>query len=76
MTSVRHPDVTGWYQSKGLARDELAKRSGFSTDQIRCFETGVERTTGKPVSERTWHRFRLVCAALDAGLSAFNWERK
>jgi hypothetical protein len=50
-----------------LSRAELAAISGYSVATIATFEQG-HNPQGKPLSPGARRRYRLICAAIDAGL--------
>lgn len=41
--------------------------------QIALYEAG-KTNTGEPIDATAWHRYRLVCAGIMAGLE-FDWRR-
>lgn len=49
-----------------LSRVQLGKMTGYSTQAISLFEQGYDHN-GKPLGERAWKRYRLVCAGLMTG---------
>lgn len=53
-----------------LTRGELGKRTGYSIQAISLFEQGFDHN-GRPLGERSWRRYRLVCAGL--GVANFTW---
>jgi transcriptional regulator with XRE-family HTH domain len=58
----------------GLSREALSHRCGFSRSAIARFENGCYETTGKPIPPREMQKYKLICAALESGLS-FDWGR-
>ena len=53
-----------WREAKGYSRAQLADLIGYSERMVRSVESGAE-----PLMQR----YRLACAAVDAGLK-FDWE--
>ncbi|PWB94680.1 helix-turn-helix domain-containing protein [Methylosinus sporium] len=64
-----------WRESLKLSRRELAEITGYSESAIQDFEAGFQRGRDEraPIGEREMLRYRLACAAIDAGLN-FRWE--
>lgn len=46
--------------------------SGYSATQIQLFELG-RTNTGDPIAPAAWHKYKLICAAVMAGLT-FDWR--
>lgn len=62
-----------WRERLKLTRPMLSTLTGFSMTSIQSFETG-RRRDGKPIEEQALRRYRLCCAAVDAGLDqTFQW---
>lgn len=70
-----HDAARLWREKMGLTREQLSERIGYSTSMIRDFEAGAIRGRNTPIGEPEWRRYKLACAAIDAGLE-FNWGRK
>lgn len=52
-----------WRQHRmGMSRQQLSDATGFSVGAIKTFESG------RNCDEQVWRRYRLVCAAIAAGL--------
>lgn len=62
-----------WREACGMTRGALAELSGYSIRQIVIFEAG-RTNTGEPIAPEAWQRYRLICAAIMAGLD-FDWRR-
>lgn len=62
-----------WREACGMSRAELSELSGYSPAQIKLYEAG-RTNTGDPIAPAAWHKYRLVCAAVMAGLD-FDWRR-
>lgn len=54
-----------------ITRRELAVIAGYSEQSIQLFERGYDYR-GKPIAERAWKRYRLVCAGLH--VPRFDWS--
>lgn len=64
-----------WREGKGWSRAELSARLSLSPSVIQNMEAGHDLRTGKPVDPAAFARYRLACAALEHGLSGWNWGR-
>lgn len=53
-----------------LSRKQLSTAIGYSTQAISLFEQGYGHN-GKPLGERAWRKYRLVCAGLE--VTNFTW---
>ena len=53
-----------------LTRTQLSLETGYSVSAISLFEQGYDHK-GRPIGERAWKRYRLVCAGL--GVKNFTW---
>lgn len=62
-----------WRESLKLTRPQLSDLTGYSLSQILLFEKG-ETNAGDPIAPEAWQRYRLICAAVMAGLD-FDWRR-
>lgn len=72
---AEHVKARWWRQHvAGMTREELGAAVGYTVSEIANFEAGVRRQTGAPPSAAAWRRYRLACAAVAAGLSAWSWE--
>lgn len=69
-----HERARQWRKAIGLTIAQLSERSGFSVSAIHDFEAGQRRATGNPLDAASWRRYRLACAAIDAGAEAFDWS--
>lgn len=62
-----------WRTRLKLSKPALSEKTGFSKSSIDAFEAGSRRD-GKPIDENAFRRYRLCCAAIDAGLDGkFQW---
>jgi hypothetical protein len=62
-----------WRDRLKLTRPMLSTLTGFSPSSITSFEAGFRRD-GKSIDEQAFRRYRLCCAAVDAGLDQqFQW---
>jgi transcriptional regulator with XRE-family HTH domain len=68
-----HERARHWREACGMTRQELSELTGYSLRQIVLFEKG-ETNTGDPIAPEAWKRYRLICAAVMAGLD-FDWRR-
>ena len=67
-----HIRARHWRMGRGLSRPALAALTGYSVSAIMDHELGRTRGTGKPIGRAEMQRYRLACAAINAGL-AFDW---
>lgn len=67
--------MKAWRIARKLSTRQLAALTGFSEPSIRNFESGI-RSDGVQVSGSPALRYRLCCAAIDAGVTDFDWEVK
>ena len=58
-----------WRKRMRLTRRELAAQIGYSLSAISLFEQGYDHR-GKPIGERAWRRYRLVCTGFFAARRA------
>jgi len=68
-----HERARQWRDACGLTREQLSALSGYSESAIKQMETG-KNSAGDPVGDDAWQRYRLICAAIMAGLD-FDWRR-
>jgi transcriptional regulator with XRE-family HTH domain len=68
-----HERARQWRDALGLTRAALSDLTGYSTRQIELFESG-KTNAGEPIASAAWQRYRLICAAVMAGLD-FDWRR-
>lgn len=68
-----HEKARQWREALGLTRPQLSELTGYSLNQILLFEKGATNT-GEPIASAAWQRYRLICAAVMAGLE-FDWRR-
>ena len=62
-------DLRAWRTAMGYSsQDRAAEALGMSPSNYKDLETGVRRTTGKPI-EQIDRRTALACAAIAAGLA-------
>lgn len=64
-----------WRVRINLSQAELADRLGWTRQCISMFERGVN-SSGEPVSEWAWQRYKLACAGLQREIESrkeFNW---
>ena len=57
-----------WRERLGLSRGKLASLTGFSVAQVARFERGEGSREG-------WQKYRMSCAAVDAGWTTWHWQR-
>lgn len=67
-----HERAKQWRKRIGLTRRTLSDLTGFSPGSIACFEAG-RKSNGEPIDPSAFQRYRLACAAVQAGLS-FDWQ--
>ena len=54
---------------------EIAEKVGYSASTVSDIETGVVRGPhARPVPPETMHRYRLCCAAIEHGITDWNFE--
>lgn len=63
-----------WRVRLGLSRKRLAELSGYSPSAIQYMEGGINPQTGRKIGHADFARYRLVCAAVAAGL-VFDWDK-
>lgn len=68
-----HERAKQWRQAIGLTIGQLAERTGFDPGSIADIEAGRQRKNGAPISPTVMRRYRMACAAVDAGAEAFDW---
>jgi transcriptional regulator with XRE-family HTH domain len=68
-----HERARHWRETMKLSRAELSAMTGYSESSIKQMETG-KNSAGDPVGDDAWQRYRLICAAVMAGLD-FDWRR-
>lgn len=68
-----HEAARQWRENLGLTRAALSDLTGFSQQSIADYESGFQ-TKGTPVDPDAFKRYKLVCAAIHAGLS-FDWHK-
>lgn len=66
--------VRDWRLRHNLSQDELAGLTGWTRNSIYLMEHGISAKR-EPVSEWTWHRFKMACAGVEAKLRGmeFDW---
>jgi transcriptional regulator with XRE-family HTH domain len=67
-----HELARQWRERMGWSRAELAKLIGYSLSAIADYESGRSRSSGKPIGDNEWLRYRLACAAITAHIE-FDW---
>lgn len=67
-----HQRAKQWRIRLGLSRRALSELTGFSPGAIATFELG-RQSTGQPIDPAAFQRYRMTCAAVQAGLS-FDWQ--
>lgn len=71
-TAPEHERACWWRVHRmGLTRAALAKRIGLSVSEIANYEAGIMRQSGRAPD---YKRYRLLCAAVDAGVDGFDWS--
>lgn len=68
-----HERARQWREACGLTRAALSELTGYSPRAIGLLESG-KNNNGDAIDPATMHRYRLVCAAIMAGLD-FDWRR-
>lgn len=68
-----HERARQWREACGLTRGQLADLTGFSVRAIALLESG-KNNNGGDIDPATMNRYRLICAAIMAGLD-FDWRR-
>ena len=70
-----HAQARAWRERRGLDLDQLSELSGYSVSALRQLEAG-KRFGGASHSQWAWHRYRMVCAGVEAQLRSgrvFEW---
>ena len=70
---AEHEKARQWREALGLTRDQLSDLTGYSRAQIQLLEGG-KTNQGEDISDVVWLRYRLICAAVMAGLE-FDWRK-
>lgn len=60
-----------WRERLGLSRASLASLTGYSVASIARYELGGGATP--TTSEAEWRKYRMACAAVDAGWTTWEW---
>ena len=60
-----------WRERMGLSRAKLASLTGYSVASIARYELGGASTS--TTSEAEWRKYRMACAAVDAGWTTWEW---
>ena len=58
-----------------LKREELADLTGYTPQAVYLMERGIN-SSGRPVADWVWHRYRMACAAVEYQIMSgkvFNW---
>lgn len=66
-----HERARQWRKRIGLTRRALSELTGFSLGSIQTFEAG-KQGNGDPIDPAAFHRYKMACASVQAGLS-FDW---
>jgi transcriptional regulator with XRE-family HTH domain len=69
-----HIMAEAWRMRLGLSRPQLARLTGYSISHIQNMEAGLNLSTGAAIRKQDMQRYKLVCAAIHAGLD-FNWKQ-
>ena len=70
-----------WMNKRGLTADQLAELTGYGRRSLYWMERGQSppnATRAKPVKVASWiwHRYRMICAGVEAQLASgkkFDW---
>ena len=59
-----------WRFKRGLTMEELSQQIGYSVPAVSWFERGLVPPIEvgrkpKPVSPRAWHRYKMLCSAVE-----------
>jgi len=79
--TTEHERAKAWREKHGLSVDQLAELTGYGRRAIYWFEHGQSPPNGtraKPakVAAWVWHRYKMICAGVDAQLQSgkeFDW---
>lgn len=69
---TEHQAAKQWRRRLGLSRRALSELTGYSEESIRLYEVG-RKPNGEPIDPCAFQRYKLGCAAIQAGLS-FDWQ--
>lgn len=53
-----------------MSRAQLASLTGYSVASIKRYEDGARRS----ISTADWQKYRMACAAVDAGWTTWEWQ--
>jgi transcriptional regulator with XRE-family HTH domain len=72
---TRHDWARRWREKLGWTQEELAEALGVNVRLVSAMEGGIH-TNRKPVSARTFARYRLQCAGVmwEARHGEWHWE--
>lgn len=66
-----------WREANRYTRAQLSALTGYGKSSIEDFESGIVRgNKARPISRNAMNRYRLVLAAIDAGLQAWDFGQK
>ena len=76
-----HEKAKAWREKHGLSIDQLAELTGYGRRSLYWMERGQSppnATRAKPakVASWIWHRYRMICAGVEAQLASgkkFDW---
>lgn len=75
-TRTEFEKARAWRRARALSVERLSELSGYAPETIYLMERGVNANS-EPVSEFAWHRYRNVCAGVDAQIRSgivFDWR--
>ena len=78
---TEHERAKAWREKRGLSIAQLESLTGYGRRAIYWFERGESppngtRENAAPVAAWVWHRYRMICAGVDAQLKSgkeFDW---
>ena len=69
-----------WRRKRKLTIDQLAQLTGYGPRSIIWFEQGLSppnaQSNARPVADWVWHRYRMMCAGVEAQIRSgrqFDW---
>lgn len=70
-----HEKAKRWREKLNLKVQDLADMTGYSIEAVYQYERGA-RADGKKLSDWSWQRYRMACAAAEQQIKtgrAFEW---
>jgi len=69
-----HERARNWRMRNRYTREQMSELTGFSVSHLADLENGCYRgDQAHPIEPLTMMRYRLCCAAIDKGLTEWDW---